>query len=86
MERKQRIEVRIIHAKLFDILTPTSAVGGKERKTFSLDFDNFFARLDKLGNILGVQRGIDVRSTCRVDGLTESMFEKMLFVGGEGAV
>lgn len=86
MEVKQRIEVRIIHGKLVNILTPTSAVGGKERETFSLDFGNAFAGLDQLGDIMGVQRGRYVRSPCRVDGLTESMSEKILFVGDESAV
>ena len=86
MEVKQGIEVRIIHAELVDISTPTSAVGSKKWETFSLNFGNAFAGLDQFGDILCVQRGVDVRSTCGVDGLAESISEKILFVGDEGAV
>lgn len=86
MEVEQRIEVHIIHAELVNILTPATTVDGKERETFSLNFGNALAGLDKFGDILGVQRCTDVRRTCWVDGLMESMPEKMLFVGDEGAV
>lgn len=86
MEVKQRVQFRVVQFQVIVSLATAIPVAGEKREAFSLDFSYWLSASNQLRDILGLQRGIDVGSACRVDRFTESMSEKMKSVGGKSAV